>query len=778
MAPSRIPLWLIAAFLMLVTVALYWPVTGYDFINFDDPEYVTANPHVQGGLTWESIRWACLNPVSCNWHPLTVWSHMAVCEMTGLNPWGHHLTNVVLHALNAGLVFALLQLMTGATWRSLLVAALFAIHPLRVESVAWVSERKDVLSGFFGLLALTAYARYARGRGDKAESGKQKVENASQNPGTRNTQHATLFYLLSLFFFTLGLMSKPMLVTWPFVMLLLDYWPLRRMKNEECRMQNPAASDTLRSTAKEGQHATRNAQHAPALAAQSQIANRKFQILFPLLLEKLPFFFLAALGSVATFVVQQREGSLAMGERLLLGGRVGNALISYCRHLEKLFWPTDLAVFYPHPGQWPLWRVVLAGGVILGVSVVVWSQRRRRPYLLIGWLWFVGMLVPVIGLVQTGNQALADRHTYLPSLGVLLLAVWSVCELIRGWRYQVRTLLVAGVTAIVLYLALTRQQLAFWKDSETLFRHTLEVTENNYIARNCLGVALLDKGQVDDAIRQYHEAIRLTPNDYLAYDNLGVALLRKGQVDEAIRQLKEALRLEPDDADAHYHLGNALAKKGQIDQAISQYKEALRLKPDDAGTHNNLGNALAKRGQIDQAISQYEAALRLKPDDADAHSNLGVNLLKNGQIDRAIGQLQTALRLNPDDADAHYHIGSALAKKGQIDEAISQFQEALRLKPDDADACYNLGNALVRKGQVDQAIGQYEAALRLKPDDADTHSNLGVALYRKGRNEEAISQFLEALRLKPDYAAARKNLDLVLVGKVGSSRQPGAPTKP
>jgi protein O-mannosyl-transferase len=767
-APSRFPPWLIAALLVLVTMVLYWPATGYDFINFDDPEYVTANQHVQGGLTWEGIRWACVNPVCCNWHPLTVWSHMAVCQTTGLKPWGHHLTNLVLHALNAGLVFALLQLMTGAPWRSLLVAALFAVHPLRVESVAWVSERKDVLSGFFGLLALLAYARYADSGGGKAESRKQKAETVRRWSVVRGLwpfSHlpSPSFYLLSLFFFALGLMSKPMLVTWPFVMLLLDYWPLGRMQKAECGMQNAKASNT--------QHATRNTHH---------VSRFTFHIprttLLPLVLEKLPFLALAVLASVVTFVVQQRGGSLAMGERLSLGERVGNALISYCRHLGKLFWPTDLAVFYPHPSQWPLWRVVLAGGLILGLSVMVWSQRRRRPYLLIGWLWFVGMLVPVIGLVQTGSQALADRHTYLPSLGVLLLAVWSVSELIQGWRYQVRALLVAGGAAIVLCLALTRQQLALWKDSETLFRHTLEVTENNFIVRNCLGVALLSKGQIDEAISQYHEAIRLTPNDSLAYDNLGVALLKKGQVDEAILQLQEALRLEPDGADAHYHIGNALARKGQIDGAISQYKEAIRLKPDDAGTHNNLGNALAKKGQIEQAISQYQEAIRLKPDDADAHSNLGVTLLRNGQIDEAIGQLQEALRLKPDEADAHYHLGSALAKKGQIDGAISHFQEALRLKPDDADAYYNLGNALVRKGQIDEAIGQYEAALRLKPDDADAHSNLGVALYRKGRNEEAISQFLEALRLRPDYADARKNLDVVLAGNAGSSRQSGAST--
>ena len=330
-------------------------------------------------------------------------------------------------------------------------------------------------------------------------------------------------YLLSLFFFALGLMSKPMLVTWPFVMLLLDYWPLGRMQNAEA-----------------DRHATTH--HATPITLHVS------RLTFPSLVEKLPFFVLAALASVVTFVVQQRGGSLAAAESLPLGARVGNALISYCRYLGKLFWPTDLAVFYPHPGQWPLGKVLLAGGLVLGLSVLVWVQRRRYPYLLVGWLWFVGMLVPVIGLVQTGGQAMADRHTYLPSLGMLILAVWGAYELTRRWRYQVMALSVAGGAAIVLCLALTRQQIGYWQDSETLFQHALEVTENNHLAHYNLGVALDRKGQVDEAIRQYQEAIRLKPDYTEAQNNLGAALLKKGQVDEAIRQFQETIRLKPDNA--------------------------------------------------------------------------------------------------------------------------------------------------------------------------------------------------------------------------------------
>ena len=415
-ARPRFPVWLLAALLLLVTLALYWPATGHDFVNYDDDLHVTSNLHVQSGLTLESMKWAFFNPVNCLWHPITVWSHMLDCQMFGLKPWGHHLTSVLLHALNAILVFVLLQQMTGATLRSLFVAALFAVHPLRVESVAWVAERKDVLSGFFGLLALVFYARYA---GKSVISNQWSVASGQASgmvaldKASRITHHASrfhppssLFYLLSLCCFALGLMSKPMLVTWPFVMLLLDYWPLRRF---ELSTLNTQPSTVLR-----------------------------------LVREKIPFLALAAGASVVALVMTKHEGALALNESLQLGARSGNALISYCLYLGKLFWPTDLAVFYPHPGHWPLVKVLLAGGLILGISGLLFVQRRRFPFLLMGWPWYCGTLVPVIQLVQTGAHAMADRYTYIPSLGVLILAVWGAHELTRRWRPAVIGLSVGG----------------------------------------------------------------------------------------------------------------------------------------------------------------------------------------------------------------------------------------------------------------------------------------------------------------------------------------------
>jgi protein O-mannosyl-transferase len=592
MAWPRLPVWLLAVLLVLGTMALYWPATRCNFINLDDPIHVTGNVQVQKGLTLQSIKWAFSSPLHTFWQPLTALSHMLDCQLFGLNPWGHHLTNVLLHALNAGLVFALLQTMTGATWRSLWVAALFTVHPLRVESVAWVTERKDMLSGCFGLLALIAYACYAQGRRQNAAPPNTLHAIRNTQYVSRFTLHASKYYLLSLFFLALGLMSKPMLVTWPCVMLLLDYWPLRRL--------DVSTLHTLRST------------------------------LFRLVREKIPFFVLVASGTVVTFVVQQRGGGLAeasaLGEGLPPGARVGNALISYCRYLGKMLWPTDLAVLYLHPGQWPLGKVLLASGLILGISVLVWVQRRRHPYLLMGWLWYCGTLVPVSQVIQTGLHAMADRYTYLPSIGALILTVWGACELTRRWRYQVLTLSVAGGAAIVLYWALTRQQIGYWIDSEALFRHALKVTENNYVAHRNLGMALYEKGQFDEAFSQFQEVVRLKPDSYDAHYNLGLAFYKKGQIDEAIRQFREALRLDPYWADTHYNLGVAFYQQGRTDEAIRQFQETIRLKPGHAEAHHNLGVTLSLKGQTDEAMLQFQEALRLKPDYADARRNLDLLL--------------------------------------------------------------------------------------------------------------------------------------------------------
>ena len=635
-ARTHFPAWLLATFLVLVTVAVYWPATRCDFINLDDPDCVTENLHVQGGLTWEGVKWAFSDTQQhAYWVPFTWLSHMVACQLFGLNPWGHHLINVLLHAANTALVFLVFRRMTQATWRSLVLAAFFGWHPLRVESVAWVTEREDVLSMLFWMLTLWAYAKYVE---------------ASQIRYSKSR----IWYGAALLMFVFGLMSKAMLVTMPFVLLLLDWWPLERFK--------PGS-------------------------------------VWRLVREKIPFFALAAVMSAVTFVAQKQGGAVKAIESLPLGARTGNALVSYCRYLEKTFWPTDLAVFYPHPWYWPLRVVLLAGVILSSFTALLFVKRGRYPYLLMGWLWFVGTLVPVIGLVQVGGQAMADRFTYVPSLGVLILTIWGAYELARCWRCHRITLAVSGSAVIVLCLALTRQQLGYWKDSETLFRHAAKVTKNNYIAYNNVGDFLLNQGRTEEAMGQFQEAIRINPQDAEAHYNIGVVLFKKSQTGEAASQFQEAIRLKPDYAEAHNNLGTALLNKLQTDDAVSQFQEAIRLKPDYAEAHYNLGVALFNQGRTDNAISQFREAIRLKPDYAEAHINLGVALLNQGQTNGAISQYQEAIRLKPDNAEAHYNLGIALLNQGQTDGAISQFQKALRLKPDDAYAQSKLAKALELKSK-------------------------------------------------------------------------------
>ena len=595
----------IAVLLALATVATYWPATRCGFVNFDDDLYVTENHYVQSGVAWETVKWAFANPVASNWHPLMVLSHALDFELFGAKPWGHHLTSVLLHATNAALLFLLLRALTGALWRSATVAALFAWHPAHVESVAWVAERKDVLSAFFGLLALLFYVRYARGR-------------SSSDGGTAEHRAFGLDYGLVFMFLAFGLMSKPMLVTWPFVMLLLDWWPLRRFAARGSR------TSILR-----------------------------------LILEKAPFLILVAAASIVTLLVQDRTSALALTDELPLAARAGNALVSCCRYLGKLLWPSNLAVFYPHPGHWPAGQVVLAASVLASITAVCLLLRRRHPFLLLGWLWYCGTLVPVLGLVQAGEQAMADRYTYLPSIGISLSSIWAVHELTRGWRHREAPLFLVGCLILGSCLAVTWRQLGYWKDSEALFRHALAATDHNYLAHNNLGAALNDPSQADEAAWQFREALRLKPGYARAHNNLGLTLL----------------------------------KKSQLDEAISQFRSAVRSKPDFASAHKNLGIALHREGRSEEAIAELQKTLELKPEYAEAHYNLGTILISRNRPVEAIAELQKAIWLRPNHAEAHNNLGIAFGMQGQTAAAITQFQEALRQKPDYREARHNLDHA-------------------------------------------------------------------------------------
>jgi Flp pilus assembly protein TadD len=714
----------LSVFLGGVVFWVFLPVVRYDFVNLDDLTYVTANYHVQPGLTKEGLRWAFTGFHVANWHPVTWVSHMLDCQLFGLKPGGHHLMSALLHAANSVLLFLFLKAFTGAPWRCLAVAALFGLHPLRAESVAWISERKDVLSGLFFILTLWAYARYAR-TDARIESPGSKVE-GQKSIAALDSRRSTLNYCLALIFFALGLMSKPMLVTVPFLLLLLDYWPLDRFEQ--------SAGSPRPSTA------------VPRLSFWRLVA------------EKAPFFCLSIAACVVTFLAQKQGGTIepTTGFRFLF--RVENAAAAYLCYVEKLFYPVNLAVFYPRPGHWPVAIVVFALLLIAGMSGFAFAQRRRRPYFLVGWFWFLGTLIPVIGLVQVGTQAMADRYTYIPCIGILISLVWALADLPHVMPLARALVPAASIAAIASSVALTSYQLGFWRNSETLFRHALQVTKDNYVAHDSMGDVLTDQGRIEEAKEQYLEALRLSPAYVAAHNNLGLLLVREGKVDDAIAHYEEALKTSPENPEALINLGNALYRKGSVEQSITCFQRALAADPSHPQAHENLGRVLFIKGNAAEAIAHFREALRIKPDYAMAHHNLAIALLSNGHPDEAIEHLKEAVRLEPDLIAARSVLGAALASNRSLQEAESQFREVLRLKPQDLYALNNLGAILIGEGRLDEAVSELGETVRLYPEDADAHLNLGRALASQGKSEAAITELRTVARLRPGDKRVEQSL--------------------
>jgi tetratricopeptide (TPR) repeat protein len=667
----------ICVVLVLATVIAYEQVRYNDFVGYDDYLCVTENQNVNEGITRESILWAFTTPYAYNWHPLTWLSHMLDCQLFGLNPAGHHIINLLFHIANTLLLFWVLKKMTGAIWQSAFVAAVFALHPLHVESVAWAAERKDVLSGFFWMLTMIAYVRYA------------------EQPSIRR-------YLLVVLAFCLGLLSKPMLVSLPFVLLLLDYWPLGRGRRG---LQNSSEALSQSESIGPGPH--------------KLPAGR-------LIVEKILLFVLAAASSLVTYIIQQQEGAVAGADKLPMTIRTTNALVSYISYIGKMVYPSRLAVFYPHPlNKLPIWQLIVSAVMLAVISAIVIYMGRRRRYLVVGWLWYLGTLVPVIGLVQVGLQATADRYTYLPLIGIFIMMSWGAADLTAKWRYRNTGLGITASIILVVLLICTRMQLRYWQNSITLFGHALEVTENNPTMQNNYGNALFEKGQLEESVTHFNEALRLRPEDFEARYNLGLAFLRLGKIDEAIACFTESLKTSDKPYKVHSDLGLAYAQKGKLDLAIGNFNEALRLKPDYVKAINNLGSALKKQGKIDEAIKQWERTLQLRPDYAEAHYNLGVTMAEQEKYDDAVRHLNEALRIQPDWAEVHYDLGGIYVRQGKLKLAVEQYAEALRLKPDYLTARVSLAHTLLALGQVWSAMGQYYKILQFEPDNIEALNNLG-----------------------------------------------------
>jgi tetratricopeptide (TPR) repeat protein len=619
---------LVSGALTLLTLLVYAPAFTFPFVNFDDPAYASQNPQVQAGLSGDGVRWAFTTFHSANWHPLTWLSlQLDATLYGGMNAGGYHLTNVLLHVANTLLLFLVLDRLTGAVWRSAVVAALFALHPLHVESVAWVSERKDVLSTLFWMLTLAAYGSYVR------------------RPGVGR-------YLLVVLALGLGLLAKPMLVTLPCVLLLLDWWPLDRWRP--------------------------GPEPAPAVRPDSRVPAASWQ---RLLLEKVPLFVLVLAACVVTFLAQLQSQAVATFDTFPLTARLGNALLAYVGYLGNMLWPLNLAAYYPHPGADVSLAEVLAAGLLLGiVTWLVLGPGRPWPYLRVGWLWYLGTLVPVIGLVQVGGQAMADRYTYIPLIGIFLALTWGAADLALAWRLPRPAVGAAAALVLAACGALTWTQVGYWKSSLDLWEHAVAVTTPNFHAHLCLGQDYLQQGRFADAEREFEKAVAVKPGAPAGHANRGAALAALGRPQEAAAEYRRAVALEPYEGLHHFNLANVLRELGWHDEAMVQYREANVFDPKNALAHNNLGHLLQQLGRLEEALEEYRRAIALDPQGALAYHNLGSVLVGLGRTDEAVAAFHHAIALNPEDAQYRKNLGRLLQEVGRLEEARAAYQKAVELQ--------------------------------------------------------------------------------------------------
>ncbi len=645
---DRIWYFLICIFLAASVAAVYWPVRNYDFLMYDDNVYVSENAHVTSGLSWENVRWAFTHGWASNWHPLTWISHMLDVDIYAMHPGGHHFTNLVIHAANTVLLFAIFEYMTGALWASAFIAAMFGLHPLHVESAAWVAERKDVLSTLFMILAMGAYAVYVR-RGGIG------------------------LYIGVLVLFAIGLMAKPMLVTLPFVLLLLDFWPLERIR---------FGADDL---------------EGGGIAAGVERKSLSY-----LIKEKIPFFVLSVISSVVTFIVQKSSGSVVPFEHFDLRIRLTNAATSYVAYIWKMIWPSRLAAFYPHQGD----KMSIVAAFLCVILLVILTAcfiyfGIRRKHLAVGWLWYVVMLLPVIGLVQVGGQSMADRYMYMPMTGLLIIITWGIWELTARLTQQKVLLVILAGGVLSASALVTANQIKYWQNSKTLFKRVIDVS----------------------------------PDAWYMHSNYANFLKDEGKVDEAIKHYRIAIGIKPDFAEAYCNMGNAFRKIDKLDEAVACYEKAIALKPDFADAHSNLGMVFAQMQKRDEAMAQFNKALELKPDDVEAISSIGLLYAEEGQLDKAVEYYRKAIAVDPAYVIAHGRLGLILGNQGKYDEALEQFRIVLKAKPDDAEMWRNSAILLEKLGKIDEAIEYYRKALTIKPDDAEVRRLLDAAIAKKEGNK-------------------------------------------
>lgn len=671
----------VCLFLIITTAIVYGQMVTHDFVEFDDGRYVSENPQVKAGFTAESVRWAFSTTHAEFWHPLTWLSLMLDTQIFGMIPGGYLATNLLLHIFSTLLLYLFFKRTTASVWHSGFVAAMFALHPLHVESVAWIAQRKDVLSTLFWMLTMLCYALYV------------------ERPGIKT-------YLPMLLFLVLGLMAKPMLVTLPFALLLLDYWPLDRFQ----------ASASFRSF---------------------------YHCALSLIREKIPLFVVAGAASVVAYLAQQGEGRIKSLAVVSLESRVANALVSYAVYIGKMLWPFKLACFYPYPDAFTWWQV--GGSVFLLLSISWFAVRfaRSYPFLIVGWLWYLGTLVPVIGLVKIGAYAMADRYSYVPLIGIFIILAWGVPALLSKGRYRKVVYAGLGVFTIVLCLVMTWFQVRVWQNQYTLFAHAVEVTSDNYLAHNGLGRALKKQGKLDEATNQFFEALRIKPDFLPTYINLGSIYYIQNKTDEAITYFSKAVQKNPNLVNAHNSLGMLYDQQGQVDKAIEHFRATLAIKPEDVGAHTFLAKTLAAKGRLDEAVYHYTELLQLQPANAVVHYNLGVALENQGKLVEAGVQYSAALKINPEYADAHYNLANLMAKQGRFNNAVDHYQKTLSIDPDHTRALSNLAFVHASKKDYQKALSSLLQLAALQPDNPKVSYNIASLYAKKHQITESI-QWLDA----------------------------------
>ena len=650
--------------LTIIVLAAFWQVRTFEFVQYDDDRYVSNNKHILSGFSIKNVIWVFTSVHGGNWHPLTGLSHIMDCQLFGADAGRHHLVNLLIHIVNTLLIFAVLWQMTNALWASAFVAACFGVHPLHVESVAWISERKDVLSTMFWLLTMFAYFRYAR-------------------------MPTISYYILTLILFTLGLMAKPMVVTLPFLFLLLDYWPLERMK--------------LLGTDKNS-------------GSQKHSASDRWKNFLKLILEKIPFFVLSAVFCVITIAVQSSSGAVKDTTRFPVPTRIANAVVSYARYIEKMVWPVNLTFFYPHPGEKIVyWQVFGAFIFLAGITYLIIRESARYKYLLTGWFWYLGTLVPVIGLIQVGGQSMADRYTYIPLVGLFIIAAWGANDILAKWSYKKIVLTLLSLAIIAILTVLTRFQANYWRHSWSLFERAIAVTEGNYIAYDGRGLLYQQKGQYDLAISDFQKALSANPWYAPAYNNLGLVYNNKGGYDLAISCYNKAIEINPKKVQTYNNRGNAYKGKGQLDSAIADYNKAIEMDPEFAEAYYNRGNAYLNKKDFDRAISDYNKSIELKPMNAEAYSNRGLAYLNKGDFDHAISDYNKSIEIDPKYAIAYNNRANAYKIHGNFDLAISDYNKAIEINPKLIGAYLNKAGACEKAGRTAEAIEAYKTFIQHAP---------------------------------------------------------------